>query len=383
MPFQVHLAIRGYIYLVPEPRAQADTMGGGGSTSKRLNLYVISIAPPDNDAPIDWIGTSLKSKRGISMKDFKVESLIGTGMLGHVVTAQHKPSRLYFAIKSMWKADVVERNMVKQVVAEKQAMEELRHPFLVQCFDTFQSDDQIHFVLEYIPGGELFKWLQEYGQFYDHEAKFFAAELVLVLEFIHAKGYIYRDLKPENIVLDAHGHVKLIDFGFAKPVDDNNGRCSTSVGTPQYLAPEQLKPGGSYTQAVDWWAFGCVVFELLMGATPFFRATGESSFELYTRVLKGKLSFGDRFTPQAKDLLRQLLRPDLSKRLTDATKIKNHPWFRDIEWSMVEARRLEPPVRPTLRVPGDCSNFDTHNDEPARGKKKSLGAKFDAAFAAF
>ncbi|RHY46297.1 hypothetical protein DYB34_003468, partial [Aphanomyces astaci] len=250
-----------------------------------------------------WIGTSLKAKKALSLRDFDVKTLIGTGMLGHVYVAQYKGSRQYFAIKSMWKADVVDRNMLKHVQCEKQTMESLRHPFLIKCYATFQTSDQLHFVLEYVPGGDLFKWLHEYHRFYDHEAKFFAAELVLVLEFMHREGYIYRDLKPENIVLDAHGHIRVIDCGFAKYVGnpEDNGRCTTSVGTPQYLAPEQLrKKDRSYTQAVDWWAFGCVVFELLMGRTPFYRSPSDTPYELYTRVVQGKLTFGDRFTPHAK-----------------------------------------------------------------------------------
>ncbi|RHY30830.1 hypothetical protein DYB32_003991, partial [Aphanomyces invadans] len=282
--------------------------------------------PDDNDdvpACADKASrTSLKAKRALSLKDFDLKGLIGTGMIGHVYIAQYKLSRQYFVIKSMWKADVIDRNMLRHVQSEKQAMETLQHPFLVKYFATFQSSDQIHFVLEYVPGGELFKWyeerrdmecmahvvcfldrLHEYHRFYDHEAKFFAAELVLVLAFVHDEGYIYRDLKPENIVLDAHGHIRLVDCGFAKYVGnpEDNGRCTTSLGTPQYLAPEQLRKNDRcYTQAVDWWAFGCVVFELLMGRTPFFRSATDTPYELYTRVVQGKLTFGDRFTPNAK-----------------------------------------------------------------------------------
>ncbi|ETV87819.1 AGC/PKA protein kinase, variant 1 [Aphanomyces astaci] len=329
-------------------------MGGGGST-RRLNL------------------------------DFDVKTLIGTGMLGHVYVAQYKGSRQYFAIKSMWKADVVDRNMLKHVQCEKQTMESLRHPFLIKCYAKFQTSDQLHFVLEYVPGGDLFKWLHEFHRFYDHEAKFFAAELVLVLEFMHREGYIYRDLKPENIVLDAHGHIRVIDCGFAKYVGnpEDNGRCTTSVGTPQYLAPEQLrKKDRSYTQAVDWWAFGCVVFELLMGRTPFYRSPSDTPYELYTRVVQGKLTFGDRFTPHAKDLIRQLLQPDLAKRLVDPVKIKRHAWFGDVDWQMVEALRIQAPIHPPLRMAGDTGNF-TPLDKATKATHKSISAAMDREFSDF
>ncbi|KAH9121416.1 hypothetical protein AeMF1_006849 [Aphanomyces euteiches] len=287
-------------------------MGGGGSTT-RMNLYVLSVAQEDSTAPVTWIGTAIKQKKAIALDDFVVKNLIGTGMLGHVFIVQHKSSRMYFALKSIWKADVIDRNMLRHVLEERDAMIDIKHPFIVQCFHTFQSDEQIHFLLEYVPGGELFKWLRNFKYFYDHEAKFFAAELLLAIESIHNHGYIYRDLKPENICIDAHGHVKLVDFGFAKHVGnpEYSGRCTTRVGTPQYLAPELLQKGGGYTQAVDWWAFGCLVYELLKGQTPFFSSPNDTSFEIYTRVALGKVSFGDRFTPHAKDLIRQLLQYNL------------------------------------------------------------------------
>ncbi|ETW10275.1 AGC/PKA protein kinase, variant 1 [Aphanomyces invadans] len=358
---------------------------GGGSSTRRVNVYVMAALQDDPPPPVDWIGTSLKAKRALSLKDFDLKGLIGTGMIGHVYIAQYKLSRQYFVIKSMWKADVIDRNMLRHVQSEKQAMETLQHPFLVKYFATFQSSDQIHFVLEYVPGGELFKWLHEYHRFYDHEAKFFAAELVLVLAFVHEEGYIYRDLKPENIVLDAHGHIRLVDCGFAKYVGnpEDNGRCTTSLGTPQYLAPEQLRKNDRcYTQAVDWWAFGCVVFELLMGRTPFFRSATDTPYELYTRVVQGKLTFGDRFTPNAKDLIRQLLQPDLTKRLVDPVKIKQHDWFADVDWAMVDALRIECPVHPPLHMAGDFGNFTLHDKHPPKSNK-SISAAADREFADF
>ncbi|OQR96271.1 hypothetical protein THRCLA_07342 [Thraustotheca clavata] len=136
-----------------------------------------------------------------------------------------------------------QEKIIPLLLREKRALQDLRHTNIVDCYGTFQTRNQIHFVLEYVPGGELFKC--------DDEAKFYAMELLLILEHIHANDYIYRDLKPENILFDANGHLKLVDFGFAKPDMDIEKRSFTSIGTPQYLTPEQPKPQNGYTRAVD------------------------------------------------------------------------------------------------------------------------------------
>ncbi|KDO29063.1 AGC/PKA protein kinase [Saprolegnia parasitica CBS 223.65] len=360
-------------------------MGGGSSTRHRESAYTITCTSNNQSAAaIDWLGRALKVKGALSLNVFRIETIVGTGFVGSVATAQHKASKKYFALKSVYKSDAVAKKMVTSLFREKQALRDLGGiPGVVQSFGTLQTRDQVIFVLEYVPGGELFHWLHEYRAFSDMEAKFYAAELLVCLERIHAEDYVYRDLKPENVLLDASGHLKLVDFGFSKPHMTLETRTYTSLGTPQYLAPEQLKPQGGYTRAVDWWALGCVVFELLVGRTPFYKGRGDSPFEIYTRVVQGSFSCPKTISKDAKDFISQLLRPERSRRLVDPSIMRAHPWFTSIVWADVEAHQILPPIIPSLHRPGDVTCFDAPS-VPARDPRSvQCTAAMDDAFVEF
>jgi len=245
---------------------------------------------------------------------------------------------------------------------EKQILTQCRHPFIVRLFGTMQDDHSIYYILEYVVGGELFTRLFQKKKFSCETAKFYAAELLSTLDYVHTSGFMHRDIKPENILIDHEGHIKLVDFGFAKE-PDTNGRCYSRIGTPQYLSPEQLDKKGGYTKAVDWWAFACVLYELLHGQTPFARGRNEPRHAIYLRVMSGKISFKRSLEPDVKDMLRQMLKLQLLDRLVDAEKIKSHDWFRSIDWKAVIERRMVPPHIPEVLFPGDCHHFDTFQDE--------------------
>jgi protein kinase A len=156
---------------------------------------------------------------------------------------------------------LVSRRQVEHAHNERDILGSVSHPFLVKLWGTFQSETHVFLVTDYVPGGELFRIIRKYKKLNGEAAKFYAAEVLLAIEHLHANDIAYRDLKPENILIDHRGHVKLTDFGFAKRVPDMTW---TVCGTPDYLAPEIIRSQG-YTKAVDWWSLGVLIYEMLTG----------------------------------------------------------------------------------------------------------------------
>ena len=166
----------------------------------------------------------------------------------------------------------------------------------------------LYMVFEYVSGGELFSYLRNAGRFSTATSAFYSAEIVSALEYLHARNIVYRDLKPENLLLDKNGHLKITDFGFAKRLTD---RTWTLCGTPEYLAPEIIQSKG-HNKAVDWWALGVLIYEMLMGYPPFY---DDNPFGIYEKILSGKVEWSRHVDTTAKDLIKKLLVPDRTKRL--------------------------------------------------------------------
>lgn len=183
-----------------------------------------------------------------------------------------------YALKILRKAEVIKLKQIDHVRHEREILAEVAgHPFITHLITSFSDRDSLYMVLDYVPGGELFSYLRRHRRFPVEWAQFYAAEIVLVLEYLHEQqgGIAYRDLKPENLLLDAQGHVKLVDFGFAKRLGIKE--TYTLCGTPEYLAPEVIQNKG-HTTAVDWWALGILVYEFLTGYPPFWH---QNPIEIY------------------------------------------------------------------------------------------------------
>nr|XP_005335605.2 cAMP-dependent protein kinase catalytic subunit PRKX [Ictidomys tridecemlineatus] len=283
----------------------------------------------------------------------------GTGTFGRVHLVKEKAAKNYFALKVMSIPEVIRLKQEQHVHNEKSVLMEVNHPFLVKLFWTSHDDRFLYMLMEYVPGGELFSYLRNRGRFPCSTGLFYATEIVCAIDYLHCRDIVYRDLKPENILLDRDGHIKLTDFGFAKKLVD---RTWTLCGTPEYLAPEVIQSKG-HGRAVDWWALGILIFEMVAGFPPFF---DDNPFGIYQKILAGRIDFPRYLDFSTKDLIKKLLVVDRTKRLGNmkngANDVKQHRWFRAVDWDAVPQRKLKPPIVPKLGSDGDTSNFETYSE---------------------
>ncbi|KAI4778808.1 Pkinase-domain-containing protein, partial [Aureobasidium sp. EXF-8845] len=302
------------------------------------------------------------SSKVLRREDFDLVKTLGTGTFARVwltnlVTNKKEDQDKVFALKILRKTDVIRLKQVEHVRNERNVLAAVAgHPFITTMVASFQDQDSLYMLLDYCPGGEVFSYLRRARRFNESTSQFYAAEIVLILEFLHDhQGVAYRDLKPENILIDAEGHLKLVDFGFAKKVENSayslslptsglwlgtgsltlavkTGETYTLCGTPEYLAPEVIRNTG-HGLAVDWWALGILIYEFLVGQPPFW---DQNPMKIYEQIVEGKLRFPSAMSTDARDIISQLCTVDVSKRLGNikggASAIKAHPWFKDIDW---------------------------------------------------
>lgn len=303
------------------------------------------------------------TKKHLSIDDFDLLKVIGKGSFGKVMQVVKKDTKQIYALKTLRKQHIVSRLEVTHTLAERTVLARITNPFIVPLKFSFQSPEKLYLVLSFINGGELFWHLQREGKFSMDRSRFYIAELLTALESLHELNVIYRDLKPENILLDYQGHIALCDFGLCKLNMSNDDKTNTFCGTPEYLAPELLLNQG-YTRSVDWWTLGTLLYEMLTGLPPFYDSDVPT---MYKKILQNPL----RFPPflentDAQDLLIKLLQKDPQYRLNDAQAIKNHPFFKDIDWNKLLNKSYLPPFKPNVENLLDTSNFDQDftNEKP-------------------
>jgi len=218
--------------------------------------------------PISHLKALMGGTKKWEFKDFDLRSTVGTGTFGRarVVKVKGSEDRTPLALKILKKSEVLRLKQVEHVKSETKILAMIEHPFIVNLLTTFQDEKRLFLVLEFVNGGELFSHLRKEGRLPNDDARFYAGEITLAFQYLHDKNIIYRDLKPENLLLDCEGQIKITDFGFAKVVED---RTWTLCGTPEYLAPEIIQSKG-HGRAVDWWALGVLIFEMLAGYPPFY-----------------------------------------------------------------------------------------------------------------
>jgi CRP-like cAMP-binding protein len=296
----------------------------------------------------------------IGLKDLTVIRTLGHGAFGTVALACHEASGRHYALKSQAKHAICENNLQEHVLMEREILMMLDHPFILKLVCAFQDDYDVYFLLELLIGGELFSHLRRAGRFDEPSAKFYAAGVVLAFEHMHAKKVAYRDLKPENLVLDNRGYVKLVDLGLAKVVP---GKTWTLCGTPDYLAPEVILNEG-HDKAVDYWALGVLIYELVAGVPPFY---ADDPMDVYEKILSANMAFPSHFGRYLNDVVRKLLKLCQSKRLGNGRQgvgaIKKHRWFSGFGWDDLLEGKLKPPVDVKVQNDGDAHNFDTYDEQ--------------------
>lgn len=299
----------------------------------------------------------------VGPQDFELKKVLGKGGYGKVFQVRKttgQDANTIFAMKVLKKASIVRNQKdTAHTRAERNILEAVKHPFIVKLVYAFQTGGKLYLILEYLSGGELFTHLEREGIFLEDTTCFYLCEIMLALEHLHSLGIIYRDLKPENVLLDAEGHVKLTDFGLCKEHIQEGIVTHTFCGTIEYMAPEILTRSG-HGKAVDWWSLGALMFDMLTGLPPF---TAENRKKTIETILKGKLNLPAYLTAEARDLIRRLMKRQVSQRLgsgpADGAEIRAHPFFKNVNWEDVIARRLDPPIKPILKSDDDVSQFDT------------------------
>lgn len=347
-------------------------------------------------------------RQRLCMDDFEPLKLIGKGAFGEVRICRDRSTGKLVAVKKLRKAEMVRRGQVDHVKAERNVLAEVQHHSIVKLYYSFQDEEFLYLVMEYLPGGDMMTLLIRKEILPEGWARFYLAQTVVALDAIHAAGYIHRDIKPDNLLLDALGHMKLSDFGLCKPVDvstlpafaageqggvggapgvalppspsprsqgeqlrhwqENRRKLAFStVGTPDYIAPEVLMKKG-YGMECDWWSVGAIAYEMMVGFPPFY---SDDPMTTCRKIVNWRTYL--RFPPEAEAALSPAARDFISRLLCDvedrlgshggAAQLRAHPFFAGVDWQHLYEQR--PPYRPLVEHELDTQNFEQYEDEGA------------------
>ncbi|CAK8543614.1 unnamed protein product [Lathyrus sativus] len=358
----------------------------------------------------------------MGVEDFEMLTMIGKGAFGEVRVCREKTTDHVFAMKKLKKSEMLRRGQVEHVRAERNLLAEVDSNCIVKLYCSFQDDDYLYLIMEYLPGGDMMTLLMRKDTLTEDEARFYVGETVLAIESIHKHNYIHRDIKPDNLLLDKYGHLKLSDFGLCKPLDcstleesdfsigqnangtghsdDRAGPKRTqqeqlenwqknrrtlaysTVGTPDYIAPEVLLKKG-YGMECDWWSLGAIMYEMLVGYPPFYSDDPMSTCRKIVNW-KSHLKFPEeaRLSPEAIDLISKLL-CNVNQRLgsNGAVEIKSHPFFDGVQWEKLY--QMEAAFIPEVNDELDTQNFEkfeeadiqAHSSSRAGPWRKMLSSK--------
>jgi len=359
-----------------------DRMNLGGEMKAQLSKKILEARPSDYR---------------MSVADFEMRKIIGRGAFGEVRVCREKRTGKVYAIKSMKKTEMLKKNQVDHVKAERDVLALADNPWVVKLQYSFQDTTNLYLVMEYLQGGDLMTHLMKHDILTEEVTRFYVAEVALAIWFVHQLNYVHRDLKPDNILLDRLGHVKLSDFGLCKGVDtapapyleqyqseakraagstenlDGSANAKqksdtwkartrtmmySTVGTPDYIAPEVFAQSG-YGPECDWWSLGVIMYECLVGYPPFY---AEDPMDTCRKIVNWKrtLKFPEeaRLSVKAKDLMERLICD--SKHRLGFEQLKAHPFFNGIDWENI--RRVKAAIVPVLRSEEDTNYFDTFEE---------------------
>ncbi|KAG4393767.1 hypothetical protein GLYMA_03G164600v4 [Glycine max] len=349
-----------------------------------------------------------RHKMGVD--DFELLTMIGKGAFGEVRVCKEKATDHVYAMKKLKKSEMLRRGQVEHVRAERNLLAEVDSNCIVKLYCSFQDDEYLYLIMEYLPGGDMMTLLMRKDTLTEDEARFYVGETILAIESIHKHNYIHRDIKPDNLLLDKYGHLRLSDFGLCKPLDcstleetdfttGQNANGSTqnnehvapkrtqqeklqhwqknrrtlaysTVGTPDYIAPEVLLKKG-YGMECDWWSLGAIMYEMLVGYPPFYSDDPMSTCRKIVNW-KSHLRFPEeaRLSPEAKDLISKLL-CDVNQRLgsNGADEIKAHPFFNGVEWDKLY--QMEAAFIPEVNDELDTQNFEKFEESESQTHSSS------------
>jgi len=330
--------------------------------------------------PQNAISNQQQPQQPLTEDDFVQLKVIGRGGFGKVLLVRKKDNNRVYAMKILKKGVIAARGEIEHTRTEKSVLAKVDSPFLAKLHYSFQNDDNLFLVMDFINGGEVFHHLSNEKRFTEDRTRFYAAQIVIGIEYLHNMGVIYRDLKPENLLLSAKGNIVMTDFGLSKQgLQAADSRTATFCGTPEYLAPEIIK-GEEYTKAIDWWSVGTIIFEMLTGLPPFYTEDEEN---MYTKIMTADLDFPQYLSPDVIDIISKFLRRDPLQRLQIASEIKEHPWFRAIDWVKLVNLEIEPPFKPNVKSLEDVSQIDDEFLNEDLNAEEDDGPKTDAGKNAF
>ena len=353
----------------PSDRESRDEHSGNEKAPSR------SSSDSRRPSPDKWIGerpnisadavSSLQKMKAVfrstDAKSFRYQCILGRGAAGTVRLVQHRSNKQFYALKCMRRSNICHRRAAERTRREIEMLRlaRFRCPFIVHCFHEFQDKVHVYLMLEYAAGGELYGQITKHKRLAPTVVCFYAAEILLALRFIHEHSFAYRDLKPDNVLIDQTGHILLADFGLVRPVDPITGLVegASAGGTCAYLAPEitrgHKEPHGI---SVDFWALGVVMYECLVGKPPFGDKSRMAKYEVFQRINKGKLKYPSHVSGNLRELLKGLLCNRQGDRF-GLSECQKHAWFSEVDWTLMERRRIAPPWIPSMTKVGDHANF--------------------------
>ncbi|XP_020613652.1 beta-adrenergic receptor kinase 2-like [Orbicella faveolata] len=309
----------------------------------------------------------------LTMNDFSVHRIIGRGGFGEVYGCRKADTGKMYAMKCLDKKRIKLKQGETLALNERIMLSMVNNPFIVCMTYAFQTPDKLCFVLDLMNGGDLHYHLSQHGVFSEDDVRFYASEIILGLEHMHDRRICYRDLKPANILLDEHGHVRISDLGLA--CDFSKKKPHASVGTHGYMAPEVLKKGEAYDSCADWFSLGCMLFKLLVGHSPFRQHKTKDKHEIDRLTLTYDVEYPESFTEDMKSLLAGLLNRDVPSRLgcrgSGAVEVRQHPYFANLDWKLVELLKYPPPLVPPRGEVNAADAFDigSFDEDDVKGIK--------------